>query len=425
MSGKTMIEKILSKHAGIDARAGDIVICEVDAVMGTDGSTPMAIDYFHEMQGHKVLNPEKVVFFADHYSPAPNQKTAELHQKMKRFSEQHGCQYYPTGEGIGNQVMMEKGFVHPGDIVLGADSHSCTFGALNAFACGIGSSDLAIIMISGKIWLKVPETIKVEIIGKMPSDLTAKDIAIALTREIGADGASYQTIEFHGNVIEEMTMESRFVLSNIVAEMGAKGGLMRADQTTYQWLSKRGIEHGESVDSDLDASYSRVVTLDVSKLSPQVALPHAVDYSVPIEEIQETKVDMVFIGTCTNGRMEDFREVAEILRDQELAPGVQLLIIPASREVFLQAMEEGLIQLFMQKGATIGTPGCGPCCGTGNGVPANGENIVSTANRNFIGRMGNPLANIYLASPAVAITAAIKGKIAHPREVGGSHEVRG
>jgi 3-isopropylmalate/(R)-2-methylmalate dehydratase large subunit len=423
--GKTIVEKILGTRSNQDARAGDIVICNIDAVMGTDGSTPMAIDYFKEMNGNQVLNPEKVAFFADHYSPASNKKVAELHGKMKAFAKTWGCHYYGSGEGIGNQVMMEKGFVRPGDIVLGADSHSCTFGALNAFSCGIGSSDLATILISGNNWLKVPETIKVVLNGQLPDYLSAKDIILALIDEIRTDGANYQAIEFHGEAIKNMSMESRFVITNMVAELGAKGGIMMADDTTFEWLKDRNIEIGDPVYPDEDAKYIREIEIDVSRLSPLVALPHEVDKVVAVEKVKDVKVDMVFIGTCTNGRIEDFRVVAELLKDREISKDVELLITPSSREVYIKAMEEGLIQLFVSKGATIGIPGCGPCCGTGNGVPANGTNVVSTANRNFLGRMGNPESNIYLSSPAVAAASAIEGKIIHPKEVGKSYEIRG
>lgn len=416
-SGQTMIEKIFKSHSDNEVSAGKIAIVDVDSCMGTDGSTPMAIDYFKKMNGNKVVNAENVVFFADHYSPAPNQIVAELHSLMNKFSKEHGCNYFSTGKGIGNQVMMEKGFVHPGEIVLGADSHACTFGALNAFAFGIGSSDLATILISGKLWLKVPETIKIILSGEIPSYVSAKDIALFINKTIGEEGASYKTIEFHGEVIDQLSMDSRFILSNMTAELGAKGGIMKADSKTLEWLDERNIHHGKSIIPDDDAVYSEIIEINVNDLSPQVALPHKVDKVVSIESVSDVNVDMVFIGTCTNGRLEDYRIAAKLLKDNTISSNVQLLIVPSSEDVYLQALKEGLIEEFVSKGAMVSPPGCGSCAGTSGEIPADGMNIVSTANRNYIGRMGNPKASIYLASPQVAITAAITGKIVHPRKV--------
>src|SRR5699024_4241242 len=257
------------------------------------------------------------------------------------------------------------------------------------FACGIGSSDLATIMISGKLWLKVPETIKVVLTGKLPPFVSAKDIALSINKKIGEGGANYKTIEFHGEAITQMSMDSRFVLSNMVAELGAKGGLMEADKKTYEWLDQRNIQHGKNIKPDPDAIYSEVIEIDVGNLSPQVALPHEVDKVVPIEEVDNTKVDMVFIGTCTNGRLEDYRMAAKFLGKNSFAPGVKVQIVPSSEEVYQQALAEGIIELFASKGALIQAPGCGPCCGTTGEIPADGMNVISTANRNFIGRMGN------------------------------------
>jgi len=414
MAGKTISEKILSAKSGHDARAGDVIVCTVDSAMGNDGSTPMALDYFDAMGGERVFAPERIVFALDHYAPAPSQKTTQLHQRMRDFASRHNIQVWEIGCGIGHQLMVESGRVVPGTLVVGADSHSVTYGALNAFATGIGSSDLAALMICGRIWLRVPETIRVSLIGELAEGVFAKDIALALARELRADGATYQAIEFAGPGVAALQLEDRLVLSNLVVEMGAKNGVFPADEKTFAYLGARF----EGVASDLDAYYVREIALDLSRLSPQIALPHHVDQVVGVGEAAGTPVQMVYLGTCTGGRVRDFHQARDVLKaGGGVAPGVQLVVTPASRTVLETLTEDGTLADFIKMGAVVVTPGCGSCCGTCGAIPGDGVNVISTANRNFKGRMGNSSAAIYLASPASCAAAAVTGKIADPREV--------
>lgn len=418
MSGQTISEKILSLKSGQDARAGDLVICAVDYAMGTDGSAPMAIDYFEQMSGTRVFDPERIVFVMDHYSASAGAKTAALHEQMRAFARRYGILIYEVGEGISHQLMVETGRARPGGLVVGADSHTVTGGALNAFATGIGSSDLAATMICGRIWLKVPHTIKVVLEGKLPVGVYPKDIALALAERLTADGAAYQTLEFHGPVAAEMELEDRLVLSNMVVEMGAKAGIFSADVKTFEYLKNRTAEKFAPVEPDADAIYSREVRLDVSALEPQIARPHTVDNVVPVEEALGTPVQMVYLGTCTGGRVRDFHQALKILASAgRLAPGVQLVATPASQEVAMQLEQDGTMNKLRELGAIITAPGCGSCCGTAGPIPGDGVNVISTANRNFKARMGNANAAIYLGSPAACAAAAVTGRITDPREL--------
>jgi 3-isopropylmalate/(R)-2-methylmalate dehydratase large subunit len=414
MPGKTVSEKILSQKSRQDARAGDVVVCTVDSAMGNDGSTPMALDYFDAMAGERVFAPEKLVFALDHYAPTPSVKTAQLHHRMRDFASRHGIEVWEIGDGIGHQLIVESGRVTPGSLAVGADSHSVTYGALNAFATGIGSSDLAALMICGRIWLRVPETIRVTLEGELPRGVLAKDVALALVRQFGADGATYQAIEFDGAGVSTLHLEDRLVLSNLVVEMGAKNGVFPADEKTFEYLGRSF----DGVEPDADASYAREIFLDLSTIVPQIALPHRVDQVVDIEDATGTPVQMVYLGTCTGGRVRDFHQARDVLKAAGgVAPGVQLVVTPASRTVLETLTKDGTLSDFIQLGAVIVTPGCGSCCGTCGAIPGDGVNVISTANRNFKGRMGNSNAAIYLASPASCAAAAVTGNIVDPREV--------
>jgi 3-isopropylmalate/(R)-2-methylmalate dehydratase large subunit len=416
MAGKTITEKILSAKSGQDVRAGDVAVCEVDCALGTDGSTPMAIDYFEAMGGTCVFEPHRIVFALDHYAPAPSRHTTQLHQRMREFAAAHGIHVWDVGDGIGHQLVVESGRVVPGALVVGADSHAVTYGALNAFATGIGSSDLAAIMICGRIWLRVPESIRVVFTGALQRGVYPKDVALALAKNLGADGAAYQALEFDGPGLESLELEDRLVISNMTVEMGAKNGVFPADEKTTAYL---GGKTGKCFTADADARYSRAVEMALDHATPQVALPHQVDQVVPINDAAGTPVQMVYLGTCTGGRVRDFHQARDVLKvGGGVARGVQLVVTPASRDVLETLTRDGTLADFIALGAVVVTPGCGSCCGTCGAIPGDGVNVISTANRNFKGRMGNGSASIYLASPASCAAAAVRGVISDPREFG-------
>jgi 3-isopropylmalate/(R)-2-methylmalate dehydratase large subunit len=428
MPGKTISEKILSRASGRDARAGDTVTCDVDVAMGTDASVPMALDYFDQMGGTRVFDPARLVFVFDHYAADPSATTFPLQARARDFATRQGVLLYDCGEGVCHQLMVESGRTRPGLLLVGADSHAVTGGALNAFATGIGSSDLAATMICGRIWLKVPETIKVTLTGRTSPGVYPKDIALALARHLGADGAAYQTLEFNGPGASRLDVEDRFVLSNMSVEMGAKAGIFRADAKTASYLAARTVttqvisrtdEAFTPVEPDADAVYAREIHLDLTALEPAIAMPHQVDLVVGVGQCTGTPVDMVFVGTCTGGRVCDIHQAASILFSAgRIAPGVQLVIAPASCEVDTRLRLDGTLDRLASMGATVIPPGCGPCCGTASPIPADGANVISTANRNFKGRMGNATASIYLASPATCAASAVTGRITDPREFG-------
>ncbi len=420
MTGKTTSEKILSEKSGRDARAGDLVICSVDCAMGTDGSTPMALDYFEKMGGNGIFDPSRVVFVMDHYSAPHPAPTAALQERMRLFAANFGIPVHEVGAGICHQLMTEAGCITPGGLVVGADSHTVTGGALNAFATGIGSSDLAAVMICGRIWLRVPQTIKVNLEGRPASHVCGKDIALELTRLLGADGAAYQALEFHGACAAALDVEDRLVIANMSVEMGAKAGIFPADGKTLAYLAARTRKPLLPVEADADARYSREITLDLSSLSPRVARPHAVENVSDLNSVLGTPVDMVFLGTCTGGRVRDFHQACDILDAAgRIAPGVLVLATPASREVEMELRRDGTLARLEALGAVITAPGCSSCCGTAGLVPRDGANVMSTANRNFKARMGNEKAFIYLASPACCAAAAATGSITDPRVISG------
>jgi 3-isopropylmalate/(R)-2-methylmalate dehydratase large subunit len=414
--GQTIIEKILSSHCGQEARANEIVVAGVDYVMGQDGTAPLAIRAFNEMGGLAVFDRERAAFVIDHSAPSPNEGVSALHKMMREFVREKGFRLYDIGEGVCHQVIPESGVVGPGSLVIGADSHTCTYGALNAFSTGVGSTDLAGGLISGRMWFKVPESIKFICSGALAPGVYSKDLILYLIGEVTADGATYLAAEFIGEAITAMSQEARFTMANMAIEMGAKAGLMEADEKTAAWLRRFTDREFQPVSADADASYARVLEYDVARLEPQVARPHRVDNVAPLSQVAGKPVQQALIGTCTNGRLEDLKIAAGILGGRGVHRDVRLIVAPASRRVYLDAMAEGIIQTLVQAGAAVVTPGCGPCVGTHNGVPSDGETVISTANRNFKGRMGNSNADIYLASPASVAASAVTGKITDPRE---------
>ncbi len=414
--GRTIAEKILSRHAGIDLSALDFAICKIDFAFGQDGTSSIIMDRIKQL-GCKRLKT-KFCMVIDHSAPSPSEGVSRVHQKMRAFSRNFDTTLFDIGCGVCHQVIPESGEILPGDLVLGADSHTCTYGALGAFSTGVGSTDLAIALSTGKNWFKVPETLKMVIRGKIPRGIYAKDIILHIIHTLKADGAAYKAIEFYGPVIDKIDMDGRFTICNMVVEMGAKAGFMPVDEKTKEWLYKRlPLKRKiKAVEADKDYEYEQVLEFDISKLKPQVAQPHSVDNVTSVDKVKGIKIQEAFLGTCTNGRLADFKVAATILKSKKVAPTVKMIIAPSSRDVYLEALSLGLIDIFIKAQAVVAAPGCGPCVGTHNGIPADGEVVISAANRNFKGRMGNPNAFIYLASPATVAASAIKGFIADPRE---------
>lgn len=412
--GKTIAEKIFSRHSGRDVRAGELVVAQVNYIMGQDGTTPLTIRVFEEMGG-KINDPSRIAFVIDHSAPSPNEGVSSLHQLMRTFARENHISLYDIGDGVCHQLIPEQGHIVPGDLVIGADSHTCTYGAINVFSTGVGSTDLAAAMISGKLWFKVPETIKVCCAGTLSPGVFSKDLILHIIGDFTADGAAYCAVEFSGEAISALDVDERFTIANMVIEMGAEAGLMECDEKVEQWLKGRTNGKGEPVTADADAFYADIKHYDAAALEPQLACPHTVDNVVPISQKAGIPIHQAFIGTCTNGRLADLRVAAHILRGKKIFPGLRLIVAPASREIYLEAMREGLIQDLVAAGAAVVTPGCGPCVGTHNGIPSDGETVISTANRNFKGRMGNSTASIYLASPATVAASALHGEITDPR----------
>lgn len=414
--GKTIAEKILSNHSGRELRAGDIAVCDVDFCFGQDGTSSIIIDSFRKLGVVKAFDASRFCMVVDHSAPSPNIGVSQIHKKMRDFAKCINVKMYDIGCGVCHQLVPQNGHVTCGDIVLGADSHTCTYGALNVFSTGVGSTDLAITLASGKNWFRVPETIKVIVNGKLPKGVYSKDIILHIAKEIGADGATYKAVEFSGEAITALSVDARLTISNMAVEIGAKVGLMDADAKVMAWIARTGqARQPRCVKADIDARYASVKTYDISKLAPQVAKPHSVDNVSDVTELSDVKIDQAFIGTCTNGRLEDLEVAAKILKGRAVFPGLKFVIAPASRQIYLEAMRKGFIDTFVKSGCAVVAPGCGPCVGTHNGVLADGENAISTANRNFKGRMGNPNSFIYLASPVTVAASALVGRIADPR----------
>ncbi|MCM8822674.1 MAG: 3-isopropylmalate dehydratase large subunit [Candidatus Omnitrophica bacterium] len=415
--GQTIAEKILSSHAGKPVFAGEICVARVDFLMAQDGTAPLVIRAFEELNGDRIFDPEKICFVFDHSAPSPNMGVSALHKLMRDFVRKYGIKKTEIGEGVCHVLMPEKGFLRPGQLVLGADSHTPTYGAMNLMACGVGSTDLAIAMLTGKQWFKVPHTTKIVFYGKLNRGVFAKDMGLLMVKTLTARGAVYQSVEITGEATGRISMDGRFTIANLVTEIGGKNCVMEYDEKTENYIRTfAGDEKINPVFADKDASYSNEIEMDVSKLEPLVAKPHTVDNVCEVEEVRGTKINQAFIGTCTNGRIEDLAVAAKILKGRKVHSDVRAIITPGSRKIYLEAMKKGYIKIFMESGCCVTNPGCGPCVGTHQGVPSDGEVVISTANRNFKGRMGNPQAFIYLASPATVAASAVKGEISDPRE---------
>jgi 3-isopropylmalate/(R)-2-methylmalate dehydratase large subunit len=415
--GKTLAEKILSHRSGGDARAGDIVIAAVDLVFIQDTTGPLTVRQFQASGFKRLANPQKTVVFLDHAVPSPNQALSNDHLFLRQFAEESGAAMSDLGEGVCHQLVGES-LARPGDIVVGSDSHTVTAGGLGAFATGMGSSDVAVAMGLGKTWFRVPETIKVAASGGFQKGVEAKDLILHLIGQIGADGATYKSLEFGGEAVTAMSMPQRFTIANMAVEAGAKVGLFPSDETTRNYLAEQGrSDHYQPVSPDEGAACERKIDIDLSRLEPTVAQPHTVDNVALARELKGTKIQQVYIGTCTNGRLEDLAMAARILEGKKCHAGTRLIVAPASRQVLLKAIAAGYVQILIEAGATLLPAGCGPCLGMHQGVLADGEACLSTSNRNFKGRMGNPQAAVYLGSPATAAATALTGEITDPREV--------
>lgn len=413
--GQTIAEKIISQHAGKEVKAGELCIAKVDVAAVQDGTGPLMVQEFKKLGKKTLANPQRSILFIDHASPSPRKELSNTHLVLREFAKETGAVLSDTGAGVCHQRLVES-FVNPGEILVGADSHTCTSGALGAFATGMGSTDVAVAMALGKTWLKVPSTFKIEVNGEFQKGVYAKDLILHLIGEIGADGATYRALEFCGSTVENMSMADRFTLANMAVEAGAKAGLFVSDEKTREYLEKQGRgDKFTEIKPDEDAVYERIIKIDASKLEPTVSCPHTVDNTKPAKALKDVKINQVFIGTCTNGRIEDLRIAAEILKGKKVNPDVRLIVVPASKQVYLQAMDEGLLKIFVESGGQILGPGCGPCVGVHAGTLGDGEVCLATQNRNFQGRMGNTKGFIYLCSPATAAVSAINGYITDPR----------
>ncbi|MEM4524130.1 MAG: 3-isopropylmalate dehydratase large subunit, partial [Archaeoglobaceae archaeon] len=415
---KTIVEKIFSRACGKDVKAGDFVIANIDLAMIHDITAPLAIKAFEEIAGKnaRIWDNKRLIMAFDHQAPADSVKAAENQKMLRKFAREQGILNYDVCNGIAHQLMVEN-HVEPGMLIVGADSHTCMYGALGAFATGIGSTDMGCVLATGKLWFKVPESIKFTVKGKLGKFVYGKDIILRIIGKIGVEGANYKACIFAGEVVESLPMADRLTMCNMAIEMGGKAGIVEPDKVTMDYLKELGREYrGELIRSDEDASFEEVI-IDVTGMEPQVAVPHRVDNVVGISKVKGIKVDQVFIGSCTNGRFEDLKIAAEILEGEKVARGVRLIIIPASRREYLRALKAGLIDIFVEAGGIVEFPSCGPCMGGSFGLIASGEVSVSTSNRNFIGRQGSPEGKIYLVNPAVAAASAIYGEITDPREI--------
>jgi len=417
----TIAEKILARSSGRrTVSSGEIVKAKIDVAMMVDVTAPLAIRSMREMGRERVWDPERVIIVLDHLAPASSIAAAETHRTLRDFAKGQGIRgLYEVGEGICHQILPEKGHVRPGEVVVGADSHTCTHGAFGAFATGVGSMDMAAALATGKLWFRVPETVRVEIEGRLPEMVTPKDVILEVIGRIGADGATYKAVEFHGATVREMSIAGRMTLCNMAIEMGGKTGIIEADEKTLEYLKGRTEAPLRPVRSDPDAEYSETFTFEVAELEPRVAVPSSVDNVRAISEVEGREVDQVLIGSCTNGRLEDLEVAARILKGRKVHRGVRLLVTPASREVYLKALRSGVLEVLLRSGAVVTNPTCGACWGGHIGVLAPGAVCLSTSNRNFVGRMGSPEAEVYLASPATAAASAIRGAITDPREMVG------
>ena len=408
--GLTLAQKILSNHAGHTVKFNELVIASVDVVATQDGTGPLAIKEFKKLN-KKLFNPSRTILFIDHAAPSPRKELSDAHIIIRDFAREYGAVLSDIGCGVCHQRLVES-YVNPGEILVGADSHTCTSGALGALATGMGSTDIAVAMAFGKTWFKVPRSFKIEVNGKFRENVCSKDLMLYLIGLIGADGATYRALEFCGETIKNMSMSERFTLANMAVEAGAKAGLVETDEKTFEYLKEKGrADKFKEIKMDDDADYERVIKIDASAVNHMVSCPHTVDNVKTADELNDVKINQVFIGTCTNGRIEDLRIAASVLKGNKVAPDVRLIIAPASKDTYLKAAREGLLEIFLKAGANLIPSGCGPCVGVHGGILGDGEVCLATQNRNFQGRMGNVNGFIYLSSPYIAAKSAIKGYI--------------
>ncbi len=418
--GMTMTQKILARHAGLDSVVpGQLIEAKVDMVLGNDITTPVAITEFEKAGFTQVFDKEKISIVLDHYTPCKDIKSAQLCMQARNFARKHEIvNFFDVGQmGVEHALLPEKGLCAPGEIIVGADSHTCTYGALGALSTGIGSTDMAAAMATGTLWFKVPSAIKVTLKGKLQPHVSGKDVILHLIGTIGVDGALYQSLEFTGEGVSSLTMDDRFTIANMAIEAGGKNGIFPVDEKTMEYINGRVNRPCEAFEADPDAEYGSEVVVDLDALEPTVAMPHLPENTKVVSEVAGLHIDQVIIGSCTNGRIQDLRIAAAIMKDRKVADNVRCVVIPATQDIMLQAMNEGLIEIFIKAGAAVSTPTCGPCLGGHMGVMAQGERSVSTTNRNFVGRMGHTTSEIILASPAVAAASAIAGFVADPRAI--------
>jgi 3-isopropylmalate/(R)-2-methylmalate dehydratase large subunit len=416
--GETFAMKVLGRAAGKSVEEGEIVFIEPDVILSHDNSAAIIGKFDSTVPGASLHDPERVVIILDHVIPASDSRIAAGHARVREFARNQGIRnFYDIGHGVCHQLLPEKGLAAPGSIIVGSDSHTCTYGAFNSFATGIDRTESAGIWITGKTWFRVPETICIDLTGHLGHHVSAKDLILTIIGDIGADGANYMSVEFHGPAVGSLRISDRMTMANMGVEMGAKLAVFPADGTTYDYLVLRGVECSGAVWSDHDARYARVLSYDLTTIVPVVSKPHSVDHVVPVSDLPDTPVDQVFLGTCTNGRVEDLETAVRVLDGRKVSDRVRFIVAPASREVLWKAMDMGLIQELVAAGATLLPPGCGPCLGAHQGVLAPGERCLSTANRNFRGRMGEKDSEIYLGSPETAAATALTGRITDPREV--------
>lgn len=418
--GMTMTQKILAAHAGLDSVvAGQLIEANLDMVLGNDVTSPVAINEMNKFSKDSIFDKTRISLVMDHFTPNKDIQSAENCKQVREFAKKHDIlHYYDVGNmGIEHALLPEKGIVTCGDCIIGADSHTCTYGALGAFSTGVGSTDMAAGMITGKAWFKVPSAIKVVVTGEKAPFISGKDVILHIIGKIGVDGALYKSLEFTGDGIKNLSMDDRLCISNMAIECGAKNGIFPVDTVTLEYVNGRSLREYKVYEADADAEYDSTITVDLSTLRPTVAFPHLPENTKTIDEVPEIKIDQVVIGSCTNGRMEDMRIAASVLKGRKVADGVRVIVIPATQQIYLNCVKEGLAEIFVEAGAIVSTPTCGPCLGGHMGILANGEKAVSTSNRNFVGRMGHTKSEIYLASPAVAAASAVKGYIADPAKI--------
>jgi 3-isopropylmalate/(R)-2-methylmalate dehydratase large subunit len=418
--GYTLAEKILGSRAAGPAKAGEVVVARVDFAMIHDARAANALKQLEKLGAKNLPYVSRVAFVLDHYSPPPNPEAANTHVAMRRFTEEHGAVLYDVGDGICHQVLPEGGHLTCGDLVVGTDTHCTTYGAFNAFGTGVEGTDVSAVMMTGKLWFRVPQTIRIELKGRLQPGVWAKDVTLTMLGKLGAEGANYKALEYCGEAVAAMDIDDRMTLANHAAELGAKAALLEADEKTFAWLKAHGAREPGPVKADADASYAQRIDIDASTLAPQVARNHRIDDVIGVPEVSGQKIDIALIGTCTNGRLDDLRQAAAILKGRRIAKGVRMIVTPASRQVYLAALREGLVEALTAAGASVEAAGCGTCVNiTGHLIPGDQQVVISSANRNFKGRLGNPNSEIWIGSAATVAASALTGSITDPREVAG------